>query len=344
MVRGVAPEARQSSRQWFVRPWRRASVATTAAIFALTMAAAASSGMLAATADAQGIVQCPDPTMLFAGSGPAAFTLMCTGDGFPTRAARSIAGLSHVLPRPAFAPNGWPRWAIGGFWAPDLEKIGGRYVLYYSAQRKGDHRRCIGVATSDRPDGGFRDVGYPLVSNDPYGAIDPALLHAQGNVYLLYKRDGNAFGQPSVIYGRPLDASGLHAGRRKVLLTSQAGGWEAGVVEGPTAFSIRKTTYLVYSGGYYAGSGYAEGEAIRHGSPLGPYQRARNGPVLKAGAGYVGTGGGSIFEAKGIYLFAYNAFPPNEHPGQRRLFLMQVGLVNGVLRPTLDVRPIPLRG
>jgi hypothetical protein len=58
----------------------------------------------------------------------------------------------------------------------------------------------------------------------------------------------------------------------------------------------------------------------------------------------VGTGGGSIFEAKGIYLFAYNAFPPNEHPGQRRLFLMQVGLVNGVLRPTLDVRPIPLTG
>ena len=129
-----------------------------------------------------------------------------------------------------------------------------------------------------------------------------------------------------------------------MLLTSQAGGWEAGVIEGPTAFSIGKTTYLVYSGGYYAGSGYAEGEAIRHGSPLGLYHRVRNGPVLKAGLDWVGTGGGSIFEAKGIYLFAYNAFPPNEHPGQRRLFLMQVGLVNGVLRPTLDVRPVPLRG
>ena len=28
------------------------------------------------------------------------------------------------------------------------------------------------------------------------------------NDYLLYKRDGNAFGQPSVIFGRPLDATG----------------------------------------------------------------------------------------------------------------------------------------
>lgn len=316
----------------------------TAPIVALAMTAAAGSGTFAATAGAQGIVQCPDPTLLYAGSGPAAFTLMCTGDGFPTRSARWIAGLSKSPPHSAFAPDGRPRWAIGGYWAPDLQKVGARYLLYFSAQRRGDQRRCIGVAISDRPDGGFHDVGYPVVSNDPYGAIDPTLLHAQGKVYLLYKRDGNAFGQPSVIFGRPLDASGLHAGRRKVLLSSQASGWEAGVIEGPTAFSIGKTTYLVYSGGYYAGSGYAEGEAIRHGSPLGPYHRVRNGPVLKAGLDWVGTGGGSIFQAKGIYLFAYNAFPPNEHPGQRRLFLMQVGLVNGVLRPTLDVRPVPLRG
>lgn len=344
MVTGHGARGKTFFNAVVMRPWRRSSIAARAKTVALTAAAALGSAALApAMAHAQ-VVQCPDPTLLYAGSGSAGFTLMCTGDGFPTRSARFIAGLSNVSPHPAFATDGRPRWAVGGYWAPDLEKIGGRYVLYYSAQRRGDHRRCIGVATSDRPDGGFHDVGYPLVSNDPYGAIDPTLLHAQGNVYLLYKRDGNAFGQPSVIFGRPLDASGLHAGPRKVLLTSQAGGWEAGVIEGPTAFSIGKTTYLVYSGGYYAGSGYAEGEAIRHGSPLGLYHRVRNGPVLKAGLDWVGTGGGSIFEAKGIYLFAYNAFPPNEHPGQRRLFLMQVGLVNGVLRPTLDVRPVPLRG
>jgi beta-xylosidase len=297
-----------------------------------------------ATADARVIVQCPDPTLLFAGSGPAAFTLMCTGHGFPTRAASSIAGLSGALPQAAFAADGWPQWAVGGFWAPDLEQVGDRYLLYYSAQRKGDHRRCIGVAISDRPDGNFHDLGRPLVSNNPDGAIDPALLHAQGKLYLLSKRDGNAFGHPSIIYGRPLDSSGLVAGRRRVLLVSRAGGWEQGVAEGPAAFAIGKTTYLLYSGGYYAGSGYAEGEAIRRGSPLGRYRRVSNRPVLKAAGDWVGTGGGSIVQAKGIYLFAYNAFRPHEHPGQRRLFLMQLGLVHGVLRPTGHVRRIPLAG
>jgi Glycosyl hydrolases family 43 len=328
-----------------MRASRRPSIATTVtSVTAATVIAAAGSASFATAAAARGIVQCPDPTMLYAGSGRAHFTLMCTGPGFPTRSARWIAGLSKARPRPAFASGGGPRWAVGGFWAPDLEQVGNRYLLYYSAQRRGDHRRCIGVAISDQPDGHFYDLGHPLVSNDPDGAIDPALLHAQGKVYLLYKRDGNAFGQPSVIFGRPLDSSGLRAGRRKVLLRSESGGWEQGVAEGPTAFAIGRTTYLLYSGGYYAGSGYAEGVAIRHGPPLGPYSRVANNPVLKAGGDWVGTGGGSITHAKGIYLFAYNAFPPNEHPGQRRLFLMQLGLVNGVLRPTLDVRRIPLAG
>jgi hypothetical protein len=329
-----------------VKAWRRPSIASTVkSIVALTLTAAAGAGLFAAPADAQAVVQCPDPTMLYAGSGPAAFTLMCTGDGFPTRSARWIAGLSGVLPHSAFARDGWPRWAVGGFWAPDLQHVGDRYLLYYSAQRKGDSRRCIGVAISHTPDGDFRDIGHPLVASDPDGAIDPTLLKAQGALYLLYKRDGNAFGQPSVIFGRPLDPTGLKViGPRKVLLQSQPSGWEGGVVEGPTAVSVGKTTYLLYSGGYYLGAGYGEGEAVRHGTPLGPFRRAPNNPVLIGGGNWVGTGGGSVFNAKGIFLFAYNAFPPNEHPGQRRLFLKQLGLVGGVLRPAGQVRPIPLAG
>jgi hypothetical protein len=345
VVRGLSARGNRVFSAVAVRAWRRPSIlATITSIAALTVVAASGAGMLAPTADARGIVQCPDPTLLYAGSGRAAFTLMCTGPGFPTRSASSIAGLSGALPQPAFAPDGWPGWAVGGYWAPDLERVGDHYLLYYSAQRKGDHRRCIGVAMSDRPDGDFHDVGQPLVSNNSDGAIDPTLLHAQGKLYLLYKRDGNAFGQASIIYGRPLDPSGLQAGPRKVLLRSQSGGWEQGVAEGPTAFSRGKTTYLLYSGGYYAGPGYAEGEGIRRGAPLGPYHRVSNRPVLKAAGHWVGTGGGSIVEAKGIYLFAYNAFPTNEHPGQRRLFLMQLGFVGSALRPTGDVRRIPLAG
>jgi arabinan endo-1,5-alpha-L-arabinosidase len=344
VVRGRGARGKRIFRAVAVGARRRPSISSpVTSIVALTVAASA--GAFAASAGAQDIVQCPDPTMLYAGSGSAAFTLMCTGTGFPTRSARWIAGLSKARPHAAFARGGGPRWAVDGFWAPDLERVGNRYLLYYSAQRKGDRRRCIGVATSDRPDGDFHDLGHPLVSSDPDGAIDPTLLRAHGGHYLLYKRDGNAFGQPSVIYGRRLDPSGLQvAGPRRVLLSSESGGWEGGVIEGPTTINVGRTSFLLYSGGYYLGAGYGEGEAVRHGPALGPFHRAPNNPVLIGGSDWVGTGGGSVFNAKGIFLFAYNAFPPNEHPGQRRLFLKQLGLVGGVLRPTGQVRPIPLKG
>jgi hypothetical protein len=301
---------------------------------ALIMTATATPATLAATKAAARGVDCPDPTMLVEDPGPAAVTLMCTGDGFPTRAASTIEGLWGSLPQPAFAPDGWPLWADGGFWAPDLERVGDTYLLYYGAKRKGDHRRCIGVAISDSPDGGFRDIGYPLVSNQPFGAIDPALLQSHGRLYLLYKRDGNAFRHPSIIYGQPLDASGTQVELgRVVLLRSRPSGWEQGVAEGPTAVSLGRTTYLLYSGGYYFGPSYGEGEAVRHGAPLGLYHRIGNGPVLTGDHHWVGTGGGSIVHDGRRLLLAYNAFPTTPHPVYRRLFLRPLRLVGKVLRP-----------
>jgi hypothetical protein len=272
-----------------------------------------------------------------------AVTLMCTGDGFPTRSADTIGGLRYAVPQSAFAPDGWPEWAApGAFWGPDLERVGGRYLLYFSALRTGDHRHCIGVAVSSTPDGGFHDVGQPIVSNEPAGAIDPSLLRAHGALYLLYKIDGNAHRDPAIIYGRPLDPSGLIAGRRKLLLSSESHSWEEGVVEGPTAVNLGHTTYLFYSGGIYLSSGYAEGEAIRKGRPLGAYHRVGNGPVLSGGKYWVGTGGGSVVRDGRRLLLAYNAFPAGERRIRRRLYVRRLRLVGGVLRPTGPATRIPL--
>src|SRR5437764_8745107 len=80
----------------------------------------------------QRVAQCPDPTILIDDSAANAVTLMCTGQGFPTRSAASIGGLSHARPHAAFAPGGWPQWAGGRYWAPDLEHVGDQYLLYFS--------------------------------------------------------------------------------------------------------------------------------------------------------------------------------------------------------------------
>lgn len=317
--------------------WRR-KLATTAV--AIGAGSAAVLGWVE-VAEAQ-VVACPDPTMLVEQDASPAVTLMCTGAGFPTRSAANIGGLRYALPHSAFADDGWPQWAAGAYWSPHLEPVGGHYLLYFSATRQGDHRHCIGVAISDTPDGGFHDVGQPLVSDEPAGAIDPTVLRVHGALYLLYKIDGNAHHDPAIIYGRPLDQSGLTAGRRKLLLRSRSRGWEEGVVEGPTAVHLSNTTYLLYSGGIYTSAGYAEGEAIRRGKPLGRYQRIANQPVLHGGKYWVGTGGGSIIRDGGRLLLAYNAFSAHERLHRRRLYVRPLRLMGGILRPAGRATRIPL--
>lgn len=298
-----------------------------------------------APASAATAAPCPDPTILIDHARARPVTLFCTGYGFPARSASSIAGLSDATPHPAFAASGWPRWASGQFWAPDLEKVGQRYVLYYSARLDGNWRHCIGVAVSNRPDGGFRDLGVPLVGPGADGTIDPALLAAGGKLFLFYKLDGNAVGAQTALYGRQLSADGLRLlGPPVVLLRSDRGGWEHGVIEGPAPIQLGATTYLLYSGGFFYTAGYAEGEALRTGDPLGAYHRVSSSPLLHGNGRWVGTGGGSIVIDGGRMLLAYAAFRAGERVPQRLLFVRPLQLNAGILRLAGPARGIPLRG
>jgi beta-xylosidase len=299
--------------------------------------------ILSATAHAsQPGAECPDPTILT--EPQPAVTLVCTGKGFPTRSATSLHGLSEARPQSAFATDGRPEWADGGFWAPDLEHVGDHYLLYYSARLQGTRRHCIGVAVSDRPDGGFRDLGVPLIDDGPDRAIDPALLSVGGQLYLFYKRHPHAAGAPSVIVGRLLSADGLDVvGSRVTLLRSRLGGWEHRVVEAPAPIQLGDTTYLLYSGGSFYRRGYAEGEAARTGDPLGPYARVSAAPVLQGDGRWAGTGGGSIFRDGSQLLLAYAAFRPGERSLRRLLFIRELVLTGGALRPVGRTREIRLR-
>jgi len=297
----------------------------------------------------QRVAQCPDPTILIDDSAANAVTLMCTGQGFPTRSAATIGGLSHARPHAAFAPGGWPQWAGGRYWAPDLEHVGDQYLLYFSARLRGRRRHGIGVALSDSPDGGFHDLGEPLIDEGHAGAIDPALLTVGAQLFLFYKREGH----PSIIFGRLLSADGLQvAGPEVELLRSRPAGWEHGVVEGPAPIVLDNNTYLLYSEGHYYSPGYAEGEAVLAGDPLGPYspgplglyRRVSTMPVLHGGGPWLGTGGGSIVVDGSQLLLAYAAFRPAEQSLRRLLFVRELRLKAGILRPVGRAREIRLHG
>lgn len=77
----------------------------------------------------------------------------------------------------------------GGLWAPDINKIGDKYVLYYSMSRWGGEWTCgIGVAISDSPAGPFTDKGMLFRSNEigVQNSIDPFYIEDQGRKYLFW--------------------------------------------------------------------------------------------------------------------------------------------------------------
>lgn len=84
--------------------------------------------------------------------------------------------------RPDFEPN-------GGIWAPDINKIGDKYVLYYSMSVWGGEWTCgIGCAVSDRPEGPFKDCGMMFRSNGikVQNSIDPFYIEDNGYKYLFW--------------------------------------------------------------------------------------------------------------------------------------------------------------
>lgn len=84
--------------------------------------------------------------------------------------------------RPDFEPN-------GGIWAPDINKIGDKYVLYYSMSVWGSEWTCgIGCAVSDRPEGPFKDCGMMFRSNGikVQNSIDPFYIEDNGHKYLFW--------------------------------------------------------------------------------------------------------------------------------------------------------------
>ena len=105
--------------------------------------------------------------------------------------------------------SGGPQWSPGGsLWAPDVNRIDGRYVLYYAMGHWGDHVRSrSGVAVSDSPTGPFRDLGL-IVGSENTGvmnSIDPVFFEDQGRRYLFW----GSFGKGSGIWAVELADDGL---------------------------------------------------------------------------------------------------------------------------------------
>ena len=130
----------------------------------------------------------PDPTIIRADDGY--FYLFATEDirNMPIHRSEDLVNWKLVgtaftdATRPAFEPK-------GGLWAPDINFIDGKYVLYYSMSVWGGEWTCgIGVATANKPEGPFNDHGKLFRSNEinVQNSIDPFYIEEEGKKYLFW--------------------------------------------------------------------------------------------------------------------------------------------------------------
>ena len=197
-----------------------------------------------------------------------------------------------------------PAWTgDGGFWAPDVSRRSdGKYLMYFTGPDTSSGRMCLGAALADSPAGPFVATSdTPLVCNpDEGGDIDPSsFVDADGTRYLLYKNDGNAVGQPAVIWLQRTEADGTTlVGDRTELLRNDLPS-EDGVIEAPVLVRRNSQYVLFYSAGVYTTDNYHTGFATSA-SLTGPYTRADH-PLMTTASldGAVsGPGGADIGDGK----------------------------------------------
>lgn len=252
-------------------------------------------------------------------------------------------------------------WCVDSFWAPEVVEYDHKFYMYYSARGISGSLR-IGVAVSDKPEGPFEDVRNEPLFDLGYAAIDAnVLVDDDDSKYLYFSRDcsENETGgiRKSEIYGVTLSADMLSIAGEPVLLTTPTQKWEKASVnplwnEGPEVIRHKGTYYLSYSANCYAGQSYSVGYATSS-SPLGPYTKSENNPILTAAgsAAISGTGHHSFaFSPDGTELWmAYHTHTdPKAGGGNRKLNIDKVLFTDKgelyVDGPTICSQPIPSDG
>lgn len=186
-------------------------------------------------------------------------------------------------------------WADLHAWAPACATKDGKYYYYYSADKN------IGVAVADQPGGPFSDpLGRPLVSSDRFRgmqAIDPMVFVDTDGAAYLYWGQGRCkavrLNDDMISY----DASQIKD------ITPP------GYNEGPHVHRRNDTYYLTWSEYDTRDPRYSVAYGTSD-SPLGPFKKADQNPILKQRGVVKGAGHHSLTRVPGTdqWVIAYHRF------------------------------------
>lgn len=174
------------------------------------------------------------------------------------------------------------------FWAPEVYKIGNKFIMYYSA-----HSR-ICAAEADHPLGPFKQAEQKPILD--VSTIDNSLfIDDDGRAWMVYV----VFDGRCIIWISEMEKDCLHAkpGTQRIIIRPELP-WEGKVVtEGPFIIKVGKTYVLSYSANDYRDAKYAVGYATNN-DLNAPWKKYDGNPILCKKWGLSGTGHHSLFKDK----------------------------------------------
>ncbi len=211
-------------------------------------------------------------------------------------------------------------WGEFSFWAPEVYKIDGRYLMTFSTE---EH---ICYAWSDSPCGPFVQTEERSYLEEK-GIDSHIFIDEDGKAYMFWVR----FSKGNVIWVAEMtpDLQTVKLETAQRLIDVQEGTWEQKmelVAEGPMVIKEGGKYYLTYSCNHFQSQDYAVGYAVAD-SPMGPYTRYEKNPILHRHCGYVGTGHHALFKTGDQYYIVYHAHNNKEQVGPRQTLIAPLNLV-----------------
>ncbi len=230
-------------------------------------------------------------------------------------------------------------------WAPAAIERDGKYYFYFSADSR------IGVAVSDSPTGPFQDpLGKPLVPyRDDLSSIDPmAFIDDDGQAYLYWGAVPGSWlkGKAEKIYShlfvRKLSKDMISFDGPEVA-TVETDPEKGPHIEGSFVMKRKGTYYLMWSTGSWDAAGGEQAYRVEYATastPLGPFVRATNNPVLESDYSQkiIGPGHHSVIQIQGTddYYIVYHMHKGDKdrHVFIDRMFFESNGSIRKII-PTL---------
>ncbi len=219
-------------------------------------------------------------------------------------------------------------------WAPEVVAVGGGYAMYYTAHDRASDLQCIGLALSDSPDGPFVPAGEEALvcPTELGGAIDAATFRENGQLYLLWKADGNCCSLPTILFIQPLSDDGTTLTGPAVEMIRNDLAWEGSVVEAPTLVKVADVYHLFYSANDYYGGDYRTGWATST-SLAGPWTKMP-APFLSTDlfrGQVVGPGGQDVVVRRdGSMALVFHGWDPSFT--YRAMYVRDLAFIDGVPR------------